>query len=154
MSYFFGEFLLLSGVVLMYLSVFEDVYIIMVNKVLWGVIFVGVVVVFVVQVFLIMLGVGIGFVMFDFGMGDNLVVLIFLIVVGIWYVFLGIIVLFVGGYIVVCMLGKMVLMIGVLYGLIIWVFMIFLVFYFFFIIIGSLVGGVFSGIFSVIGGVS
>lgn len=134
-------------------TVSEDVHTIMINKVSWGAIFAGVVVALVVQVLLTMLGAGIGLATLDPGTGDNPSASTFSIAAGIWYVVSGIVAAFAGGYIAARMSGKTVPTTGALHGLTTWAFTTLLVLYFLSTTVGSLVGGAFSGVSNVIGGV-
>jgi hypothetical protein len=124
------------------------------NKVSWGAIFAGVVVALVVQVLLTMLGAGIGIATLDPSTGDNPAASTFSIVAGIWYVLSGIISAFIGGYVAARMSGKTDPTTGALHGLTAWAFTTLLVLYFLTSTVGALVGGAFSGLSSVIGGVS
>ncbi|MBY0135074.1 PhnA-like protein (plasmid) [Paracoccus yeei] len=142
-----------TGAVPTHPSVSEDAHTIMINKVSWGAIFAGVVVALVGQVLLTMLGVGIGLATLDPGTGDNPAASTFSIAAGIWYVLAGIIAAYAGGYIAARMSGKTVPTTGALHGLTTWAFTTLLVLYFLSTTVGSLVGGVFSGISNAIGGV-
>ena len=153
MSYSSGEPPLSTGAVPTHPSVSEDAHTIMINKVSWGAIFAGVVVALVGQVLLTMLGVGIGLATLDPGTGDNPAASTFSIAAGIWYVLAGIIAAYAGGYIAARMSGKTVPTTGALHGLTTWAFTTLLVLYFLSTTVGSLVGGVFSGISNAIGGV-
>jgi hypothetical protein len=123
------------------------------NKVSWGAIFAGVVVALVVQVLLTMLGAGIGIATLDPATGDNPSASTFSIVAGIWYVLSGIVSAFAGGYVAARMSGKTDPTTGALHGLTTWAFTTLLVLYFLTSTVGALVGGAFSGLASVIGGV-
>ncbi|PAQ09814.1 MULTISPECIES: PhnA-like protein [Mesorhizobium] len=122
------------------------------NKVSWGAIFAGVVVALVVQALLAMLGLGIGIATLDPGTSDNPDGTTFSIVAGIWYVVAGIIAAFAGGYISARMSGKIVPTTGALHGLTTWALTTLLVIYLLTSSVGSLVGGVFSGVASALGG--
>ena len=122
------------------------------NKVSWGAIFAGVVVALVVQALLTMLGVGIGIATLDPGTSDNPAAATFSIVAGIWYVVAGIIAAFTGGYISARMSGKIVPTTGALHGLTTWALATLIVIYLLTSSVGSLVGGVFSGVASALGG--
>lgn len=134
-------------------SATEDAHTIMINKVSWGAIFAGVVVALVVQVLLTLLGVGIGLATLDPGTGDNPAASTFSIVAAIWYVVSGIIAAFAGGYIAARMSGKTVATTGALHGLTTWAFTTLLILYLLSTAVGSIVGGAFSGLSSVVGGV-
>ena len=122
------------------------------NKVSWGAIFAGVVVALVVQALLTMLGVGIGIATLDAGSSNNPDGSTFSIAAGIWYVLAGIIAAFAGGYISARMSGKILPTTGALHGLTTWALTTLLVMYFLTSSVGALVGGVFSGVASALGG--
>ncbi|WP_432803898.1 PhnA-like protein [Aureimonas altamirensis] len=134
-------------------SVVDDAHAIMINKVSWGAIFSGVALALIVQVLLTMLGVGIGVATLDPGTGDNPAASTFSIAAGIWYVVSGLIAAFAGGYVSARMSGKTVPTSGALHGLTTWAVTTLLVLYFLTSSVGALVGGVFSGVSSAIGGV-
>jgi len=133
-------------------TVSEDAHTIMLNRVSWGAIFAGVVVALVVQVLLSMLGVGVGLATIDPGTADNPSATSFSIVSGIWYVISGIAAAFAGGYIAARMSGKTLPTAGALHGLTAWAFSTLLVIYLLSTAVGSIVGGVFSGVASAVGG--
>jgi hypothetical protein len=122
------------------------------NKVSWGAIFAGVVVALVVQALLTMLGVGIGIATLDAGTSNNPDGSTFSIAAGIWYVLAGIIAAFAGGYVSARMSGKIMPTTGALHGLTTWALTTLLVIYFLTSSVGALVGGVFSGVASALGG--
>ncbi len=123
------------------------------NKVSWGAIFAGVVVALITQVLLTMLGAGIGVATLDPGTSDNPAASTFSIVAGLWYVLSGILAAYVGGYIAARMSGKTIATAGALHGLTTWAFTTLLVLYLLTSTVGSLVGGVFSGLTTAVGGV-
>ena len=123
------------------------------NKVSWGAIFAGVVVALITQVLLTMLGAGIGVATLDPGTSDNPAASTFSIVAGLWYVLSGILAAYVGGYIAARMSGKTIATSGALHGLTTWAFTTLLVLYLLTSTVGSLVGGVFSGLTTAVGGV-
>jgi len=125
----------------------------MINRVSWGAIFAGVVVGLVVQVLLTMLGVGIGAATIDPATNGSPDASTFSMASGIWYVVSGIIAAFAGGYIAARMSGKTVATTGALHGLTAWGFTTLLVLYLLSTAVGSIVGGAFSGISSLVGGV-
>lgn len=131
----------------------DDAHVIMLNKVSWGAIFAGVVVALITQVLLTMLGAGIGIATLDPGTPDNPAASTFSIGAGIWYVLAGIIAAYVGGYISARMSGKTIATTGALHGLTTWAVTTLLVLYFLTSTVGAIVGGAFSGVASVIGGV-
>jgi hypothetical protein len=126
---------------------------ILLNKVSWGAIFAGVVVALIVQVLLTMLGAGIGVATLDPGASDNPAASTFSIAAGVWYVLSGIVAAYVGGYIAARMSGKTIPTAGALHGLTTWAFTTLLVLYMLTSTVGSLVGGVFSGLTTAVGGV-
>lgn len=132
----------------------EQVDAMLLNRVSWGAIFAGVVVALVVQVLLTMLGVGIGAATIDPGTGDSPAASTFSIVAGIWYVISGIIAAFVGGYVAARMSGKTDATTGALHGLTAWAFATLVVIYLLSSGAGAIVGGAFSGLTNVVGGLS
>ncbi|MFU0505805.1 PhnA-like protein [Pseudaminobacter sp. NGMCC 1.201702] len=133
-------------------SAAEDAHAIIVNEVSWGAIFAGVVVALVVQVLLTMLGAGVGVATLDPATGDNPGATTFSVVAGIWYVIAGIIAAYAGGYISARMSGKTHATTGALHGLTTWAATTLLVLYFLTSTVGAIVGGAFSGVASVVGG--
>jgi hypothetical protein len=131
----------------------DDAHTIMINRVAWGAIFAGVVVALVVQVLLTMLGAGIGMATLDPGTADNPAASAFSITAAVWWIVSGIIAAFAGGYVAARMSGRTVPTTGAFHGLTAWAFTTLLVLYLLTTTAGSLVGGVFSGIASAIGGV-
>jgi hypothetical protein len=131
----------------------DDAHTIMINRVAWGAIFAGVVVALVVQVLLTMLGAGIGMATLDPGTADNPAASTFSISAAVWWILSGIIAAFAGGYVAARMSGRTVPTTGAFHGLTAWAFTTLLVLYLLTTTAGSLVGGVFSGIASAIGGV-
>ena len=131
----------------------DEVRTILQNEVSWGAIFAGVVVALTTQVLLTMLGAGIGVATLDPGTGDNPSASAFSIAAGIWYLLSGIIAAFVGGYIAARLSGKTVPTSGALHGLTTWALTTLLVLWFLTSTVGALVGGVFSGIVSAVGGI-
>ena len=100
-----------------------------------------------------MLGAGIGVATLDPGTSDNPAASTFSIVAGLWYVLSGILAAYVGGYIAARMSGKTIATAGALHGLTTWAFTTLLVLYLLTSTVGSLVGGVFSGLTTAVGGV-
>ena len=101
-----------------------------------------------------MLGAGIGIATLDPGTGDNPAASTFSIVAGIWYTLSGIVAAFVGGYIAARLSGKTIPTTGALHGLTTWALTTLLVLWFLTSTVGALVGGVFSGVVSAVGGAS
>jgi hypothetical protein len=112
-----------------------------------------VVVALVVQVLLTMLGAGIGMATLDPASADNPAASTFSISAAVWWLVSGIIAAFAGGYIAARMSGRTVPTTGALHGLTTWAFTTLVVLYLLTTTAGSLVGGVFSGVTSAIGGV-
>ena len=131
----------------------DDAHTIMINRVAWGAIFAGVVVALVVQVLLTMLGAGIGMATLDPASGDNPAASTFSISTAVWWMVSGIIAVFAGGYIAARMSGRTVPTTGALHGLTTWAFTTLVILYLVTTAAGSLVGGVFSGVASAVGGV-
>jgi hypothetical protein len=131
----------------------DDAHTIMINRVAWGAIFAGVVVALVVQVMLTMLGVGIGLATLDPASGDNPAASTFSVTAAVWWFISGIIAAFAGGYVAARMSGRTVPTTGAFHGLTTWAFTTLLVVYLLTTTAGSLVGGVFSGVASALGGV-
>jgi hypothetical protein len=133
-------------------SATDDAHAMLLNKVSWGAIFAGVAVALVTQVLLTMLGAGIGIATLDPGTGDNPEASTFSIIAGIWWVLSGIVASYLGGYIAARMSGKTLATSGALHGLATWAVTTLLVLYLLTSTVGSIIGGAFSGIASVVGG--
>ena len=123
------------------------------NKVSWGAIFAGVAVALAVQFLLNLLGVGIGAAVLDPATSDNPAASTFSIAGGIWFVVAGLISAFVGGYIASRVSGRPSNSTGGFHGLTTWAVTTLVVLYLLTTSVGALVGGAFSGLSSVIGGV-
>ena len=130
----------------------DDAHTIMVNRVAWGAIFAGVVVALVVQVLLTMLGAGIGMATLDPASADNPAASTFSITGAVWWVVSGIVAAFAGGYVAARMSGRTLPTTGAFHGLTTWAFTTLLVLYLLTTTTGNLVGGVFSGVVSAVGG--
>ena len=100
-----------------------------------------------------MLGAGIGMATLDPASADNPAASTFSISAAVWWVISGIIAAFAGGYVAARMSGRTVPSTGAFHGLTTWAFTTLLVLYLLTTTAGSLVGGVFSGVASAIGGV-
>ena len=124
----------------------------MINRVAWGAIFAGVVVALVVQVLLTMLGAGLGIATLDPGTADNPAASTFSVTAAIWFVVSGIIAAFAGGYIAARMSGRTVPTTGALHGLTTWALTTLIVLYLLSTAVGSLIGGAFSGVASLVSG--
>ncbi|WP_426131433.1 PhnA-like protein [Pararhizobium sp. PWRC1-1] len=123
------------------------------NKVSWGAIFAGVAVALAVQFLLNLLGVGIGAAVLDPATSDNPDASTFSIAGGIWFVIAGIISAFVGGYIASRVSGRPSNPTGGFHGLTSWAVTTLVVLYLLTTSVGALIGGAFSGLSSVVGGV-
>lgn len=123
------------------------------NKVSWGAIFAGVVVALAVQFLLNLLGVGIGAAVLDPATSDNPAASTFSIAGGVWFVVAGLISAFIGGYIASRVSGRPSSSTGGFHGLTTWAVTTLVVLYLLTTSVGALVGGAFSGLTSVIGGV-
>lgn len=123
------------------------------NKVSWGAIFAAVAIALAVQFLLNLLGVGIGAAVLDPTSNDNPAASSFSIGGGIWFVLAGIIAAFVGGYVASRLSGRPSKSTGGFHGLTSWAVTTFVVLYLLTTSVGALVGGAFSGLSSVIGGV-
>ncbi len=123
------------------------------NKISWGSIFAGVAMALAVQFLLNLLGVGIGAAVLDPATPDNPEATTFSIMGGIWFVVAGIIASFVGGYIASRLSGRPSNTTGGYHGLTTWAVTTLVVLYLLTTSVGALVGGAFSGLSSVVGGV-
>ncbi|MGF6177698.1 PhnA-like protein [Ensifer sp. 4252] len=123
------------------------------NKISWGSIFAGVAIALAVQFLLNLLGVGIGAAVLDPATSDNPEATTFSIMGGIWFVVAGIIASFVGGYIASRLSGRPSNSTGGYHGLTTWAVTTLVVLYLLTTSVGALVGGAFSGLSSVVGGV-
>ncbi|WEZ85527.1 PhnA-like protein (plasmid) [Rhizobium sp. 32-5/1] len=124
------------------------------NKVAWGAIFAGVAVALAVQFLLNLLGVGIGAAVLDPATSDNPDASTFSIASGIWFAIAGVISAFVGGYIASRVSGRPSNSTGGFHGLTSWAVTTLVVLYLLTTSVGAPIGGAFSGLTSVIGGVS
>jgi len=122
------------------------------NKVSWGAIFAGVVIALAAQFLLNLLGVGIGAAVLDPATSDNPQASTFSIAGGIWFVIAGIIAAFVGGYVSSRLSGRPSNSTGGYHGLTTWAVTTLVVLYMLTTSVGALVGGAFSGLSSVVGG--
>ena len=122
------------------------------NKVSWGAIFAGVAVALSVQFLLNLLGVGIGAAVLDPATTDNPDASTFSIVGGIWFVISGVIASLIGGYIAARVSGRPSTSTGGFHGLTTWAATTLVVLYLLTTSVGMLIGGAFSGITSVVGG--
>jgi hypothetical protein len=123
------------------------------NRISWGSIFAGVVLALAVQFLLNLLGIGIGAAVLDPKTSDNPEASTFSIAGGIWFVIAGIIASFVGGYIASRLSGRPGSATGGYHGLTTWAVTTLVVLYLLTTSVGALVGGAFSGLSSIVGGV-
>lgn len=131
----------------------RDVLSIEVKRVSWGAVLSGVVVALVVQLLLNLLGVGIGIATLDPGMGDNPSAGAFSIAAGLWYLGAGVIAAFAGGYIAGRLFGGPDGTTSALHGLTSWAVTTLVVVMLLTTAVGSILGGVFSGVSGAISGV-
>ncbi len=124
------------------------------DKVSWGAIFAGATVALIAQVLFTLLGAAVGIGTLDPGTADNPDAATFSIVAGLWYVLTGVISAYIGGHIAGRLSGKTDPMTGALHGLTTWAVTTLIVLYLLTSAVGSIVGGAFSGVSSVIGGAS
>lgn len=123
------------------------------NQVSWGAIFAGVALALASQFLLNLLGLGVGAAVLDPATADNPDAGAFSIGGGIWFVVAGIIASFVGGYVASRLSGRPSKSTGGYHGLAAWAVTTLVVLYLLTTSIGALVGGAFSGLASVVGGV-
>lgn len=124
-----------------------------VNKISWGAVFAGVALALAVQFLLNLLGVGIGAAAIDPATADNPNPSTFSIAGGLWFVVSGIVAAFVGGYVASRVSGRPSKATGSYHGLISWAVTTLVVLYLLTTSVGTLVGGAFSGLSSIVGGV-
>ncbi|MQW36748.1 PhnA-like protein [Sinorhizobium meliloti] len=124
-----------------------------VNKISWGAVFAGVALALAVQFLLNLLGVGIGAAVIDPATADNPNPSTFSIAGGLWFVVSGIVAAFVGGYVASRVSGSPNKATGSYHGLISWAVTTLVVLYLLTTSVGTLVGGAFSGLSSIVGGV-
>lgn len=123
------------------------------NRVSWGAIFSGVTIALAAQFLLNLLGVGIGAAVLDPATSDNPAASTFSIGGGIWFVLAGIVSAFLGGYVSSRLSGRPSSSTGGYHGLTTWAVTTLVVLYLLTTSVGSLIGGAFSGISSIVGGV-
>ncbi|AGA08369.1 PhnA-like protein [Sinorhizobium meliloti] len=124
-----------------------------VNQISWGAVFAGVALALAVQFLLNLLGVGIGAAVIDPATADNPNPSTFSIAGGLWFVVSGIVAAFVGGYVASRVSGRPSKATGSYHGLISWAVTTLVVLYLLTTSVGTLVGGAFSGLSSIVGGV-
>ncbi|MGF6178951.1 PhnA-like protein [Ensifer sp. 4252] len=123
------------------------------SKVSWGAISAGVVIALATQFLLNLLGVGIGAAVLDPATSDNPDASSFSIGGGIWFVAAGIIAAFLGGYVASRLSGRPSGSTGGYHGLTAWAVTTLVVLYLLTTSVGAVVGGAFSGLTSIVGGV-
>ncbi|WP_412178454.1 PhnA-like protein [Rhizobium sp. PL01] len=123
------------------------------NKVSWGAVFAGVALALCIQFMLSLLGVGIGSAVIDPATSDNPAASTFSIVSAIWFVAAGMIAAFSGGYIASRLSGRPSKSTGSYHGLASWAATTLIILYLLTTSLSAIVGGAFSGIGSLIGGV-
>lgn len=124
-----------------------------VNKISWGAVFAGVVLALATQFLLNLLGVGIGAAVLDPATSDNPTATTFSIMGGLWFVVSGIIASFIGAYAASRLSGRPSKSTGGFHGITSWAVTALVILYLLTTSVGALVGGAFSGLSSVIGGV-
>lgn len=124
-----------------------------INKISWGAVFAGVSVALAVQFLLNLLGVGIGAAAIDPATADTPSPSTFSITGGLWFAVSGIVAAFVGGYVASRVSGRPSKTTGSFHGLTSWAVTTLIVLYLLTTSVGALVGGAFSGLSSIIGGV-
>jgi hypothetical protein len=131
----------------------EDARTILLNRVSWGAVFVGVVVSLVVQLILNLLGVGVGAASLNPISGDNPSATQFSMVAAIWWTVAGIIAAFAGGYAAGRLAGQPVESTAGWHGLTAWALTTLVVFYLLTSAVGSVLGGAYSALTSTAGNV-
>lgn len=117
------------------------------RRISWGAIFAGVVVALATQLLLSMLGLGVGLSLVSPAQGNSPEAGNFGIGAGIWWGVSYLIALFAGGYVAARLAGRLVSWDGALHGILIWAFTLLVTFY----LLGTAMGSVVGGAFSVIG---
>ena len=130
----------------------EDARTILLNRVSWAAVLAGVVAMLVTQLILNMLGIGVGAATLDPGTGDNPSVRSVSIGAGIWYALSGIIASFVGGYAAGRLCGRPKESTAGWHGLTAWALTTLVIFYLLTSTLGSVAGGLYSGLSSAVGG--
>ncbi|MDF1631230.1 PhnA-like protein [Mycoplana sp. MJR14] len=123
------------------------------NKVSWGAVFAGVAIALAAQVLLNLLGVGIGAAVLDPSGYDNPEASTFSISGGIWFVASGVVASFIGGYVASRLSGRPSNSTGGYHGLTTWAVATLIVVYLLTTSVGTLIGGAFSGLTSVVSGI-
>jgi len=120
------------------------------HKVSWGAIFAGVAIALVVQLLLNLLGAGIGAAVIDPGSNDNPSATTLSVSTAAWFIVSGIISAFLGGYIASRLSGRPVRSTGGLHGVATFAVTTLVVIYLLTTSVGALVGGIFSGLGTVV----
>ncbi|THK35212.1 PhnA-like protein [Ensifer sp. MPMI2T] len=124
-----------------------------INEISWGAVFAGVALALAVQFLLNLLGVGIGAAVIEPTTSDNPNPSTFSIAGGLWFAVSGIVAAFVGGYVASRVSGRPSTTTGSYHGLTSWAVTTLVILYLLTTSVGALVGGAFSGLSSIIGGV-
>jgi hypothetical protein len=132
----------------------EDARTILLNKVSWGAVFVGVVVALVVQLILNLFGVGIGAATLNPATSDNPSAAGFSMIAAIWWTVSGIIAAFAGGFAAGRLAGAPKESTAGWHGVTAWALTTLVIFYLLTSAVGSLVGGAFSTLTSAAGNVA
>jgi len=130
----------------------EDIRTIMLNRVSWGAVLVGVVISLVVQLLLNMLGVGVGAATLDPTTSDNPTASSFSIGAGIWWTVSGVLAAFAGAYAAGRLSGKPREGTAAWHGLATWALTTLIIIYLLTSTVGGLLGGAFSAVSSAAGG--
>ncbi len=123
------------------------------NKISWGAIFAGVALALTAQFLLNLLGVGIGAAVLNPATADNPTATSFSIISALWFVVAGVVASFIGAYTASRLSGRPSESTGGFQGVTSWAVTTLVVLYLLTTSVGALVGGAFSGLSSVIGGV-
>ncbi|MCA1408430.1 PhnA-like protein [Ensifer sp. IC3342] len=124
-----------------------------INEISWGAVFAGVALALAVQFLLNLLGVGIGAAVIEPTTSDNPNPSTLSIAGGLWFAVSGIVAAFVGGYVASRVSGRPGTTTGSYHGLTSWAVTTLVILYLLTTSVGALVGGAFSGLSSIIGGV-
>jgi hypothetical protein len=130
----------------------EDARTILLNRVSWAAVLAGVVAMLVTPLILNMLGIGVGAATLDPGTGENPSVRSVSVGAGIWYALSGIIASFVGGYAAGRLCGRPKESTAGWHGLTAWALTTLVIFYLLTSALGSVAGGLYSGLSSALGG--
>lgn len=132
----------------------EDARSIMINQISWGAVLAGVVVALVTQLILNMIGIGVGAATLDPGSGDNPQASTFSLGAAIWFGVASILAALIGGYVASRLSGRPKESTGGWHGLTAWAVTTLVIFYLLTTTIGSIIGGAYQSITSVVGGVA